>query len=209
MKKKLFILLLSIISVICLAFGISACSESGGQSGGSDTEQSQSDSTDSSSNNSGQSSEDDTGGSHVHVYTRIPAVDATCESTGNIEYWYCYGCCKYFADSNGDTEISQSDTVIAKLAHTAGEAVEENRVEATCTETGSYDSVVYCSVCGEEISRQTIIIPATDHIEGEAVTENYFAAMCEKDGSYDLVVYCSVCGEEISRETVTIPATDH
>ena len=46
---------------------------------------------------------------------------------------------------------------------TAGQPVEENRREATCTEDGSYDSVVYCTNCGWELSRETIVIPA-EHI---------------------------------------------
>ena len=47
--------------------------------------------------------------------------------------------------------------------HTAGEAVEENRVEPTCTEKGSYDSVVYCEVCDAEIDRVKVDIEATGH----------------------------------------------
>ena len=43
----------------------------------------------------------------------------------------------------------------------------ENKIEATYDATGSYDLVVYCSVCGEELSRQTVIIP---------VLEDYFKA---------------------------------
>ena len=59
------------------------------------------------------------------------------------------------------------ETVIGNLTgatgHTAGEAVEENRVEPTCTENGSYDSVVYCTVCESEISRETVTIGAVGH----------------------------------------------
>ncbi|MCD7831359.1 MAG: glycosyl hydrolase 53 family protein, partial [Firmicutes bacterium] len=47
--------------------------------------------------------------------------------------------------------------------HTAGEAVEQNNVDATCTTDGSYDEVVYCTVCGEEVSRETVTVPATGH----------------------------------------------
>ena len=49
--------------------------------------------------------------------------------------------------------------MVDALGHTAGEAVEENRVEATSTAAGSYDSVVYCSICNEELSRETVEIP--------------------------------------------------
>ena len=105
------------------------------------------------------------------------------------------------------------ETVIGNLTgatgHTAGEAVEENRVEPTCTEDGSYDSVVYCTVCESEISRETVIIGAVGHPAGEAVEENRVEPTCTEDGSYDSVVYCTVCESEISRETITIGAVGH
>ncbi len=44
-------------------------------------------------------------------------------------------------------------------AHKADRIVKENVVEATFTTAGSYDLVVYCSLCGEEISRTTIEVP--------------------------------------------------
>ena len=40
------------------------------------------------------------------------------------------------------------------IAHTPAEAVEENRVEATCTEAGSYDNVVYWRLCGDTHQRE-------------------------------------------------------
>ncbi len=51
--------------------------------------------------------------------------------------------------------------------HTEGEAVIENEVAATETEDGSYDIVVYCTVCGEELSRETVIVPATGSTDPE------------------------------------------
>lgn len=44
--------------------------------------------------------------------------------------------------------------------HVAGDPVEENRVEATPGVAGSYDSVVYCTLCNEELSRTPVEIPA-------------------------------------------------
>ena len=92
-------------------------------------------------------------------------------------------------------------------AHTAAAAVTENNVAATCTTAGSYDSVVYCSVCGYEISRTNNNVPATGHTPAAAVVENEVAATCGTAGSYDSVVYCSVCNAEISRTQNVIPAT--
>ena len=45
----------------------------------------------------------------------IPAKAATEDSEGNIEYWYCSGCNKYYSDKDGTKEIKKADTVTAKL----------------------------------------------------------------------------------------------
>ena len=47
---------------------------------------------------------------------KTDAVDATVEHTGNIAYWYCSGCEKYFADEQGENEITKEDTVLPQLA---------------------------------------------------------------------------------------------
>ena len=45
----------------------------------------------------------------------IDAKAATKDAEGNIEYWYCKGCGKYFSDKDGTKEIKKADTVTAKL----------------------------------------------------------------------------------------------
>ena len=45
----------------------------------------------------------------------IDAKAATRTDDGNIEYWCCEDCGKYFADKDGAKEITKADTVIAKL----------------------------------------------------------------------------------------------
>ena len=53
-----------------------------------------------------------------------------------------------------------SETVdIPANGHTEGKAVRENVVSATKDHKGSYDEVVYCTVCKTELSRVTRIIP--------------------------------------------------
>ena len=49
----------------------------------------------------------------------ISAKAATKTAEGNIEYWYCEDCDKYFADSAATKEIKQADTVTAKLSGAA------------------------------------------------------------------------------------------
>ena len=45
----------------------------------------------------------------------FPAKAATKTAEGNIEYWYCGGCDKYYSDKDGINEIKKADTVTAKL----------------------------------------------------------------------------------------------
>ncbi len=100
---------------------------------------------------------------------------------------------------------------VLPLGHTPAVAVKENIIPATADDDGSYDSVVYCSLCDVELSRETIIVEAYGHQPAEAVTENRIEATCTQDGSYEIVVYCTCCEEksELSREKVVIPALGH
>ena len=45
----------------------------------------------------------------------IDAKTATAAEKGNIEYWYCDGCKKYFSDAAATKEITEAATVTAKL----------------------------------------------------------------------------------------------
>ena len=53
-------------------------------------------------------------GKHADLQ-HFPAVAATTDAEGNIEYWYCGGCGKYFADAAATRKITRADTVTAKL----------------------------------------------------------------------------------------------
>ena len=45
----------------------------------------------------------------------IDAKAATEDKEGNIEYWHCDGCDKYYSDKDGTMEIKKADTVTPKL----------------------------------------------------------------------------------------------
>ena len=121
--------------------------------------------------------------SHTNL-VKTEAKAATHMTEGNIEYWYCDGCDKYFSDEAGTKEIALKDTVIPKLTeHTAdgtgwhsdetnhwntcecGEKLNEaahtfewvTDKEATATEAGSKHEK--CTVCGYE--KAAVEIPAT------------------------------------------------
>ena len=52
--------------------------------------------------------------SHANL-KHIDAKAATKTSEGNIEYWYCDGCNKYYKDAKATQEITKAQTVTAKL----------------------------------------------------------------------------------------------
>ena len=51
---------------------------------------------------------------HHAGLVNVPAKAATTSAEGNIEYWHCGGCGKYYKDAAAQDEIKQEDTVIAK-----------------------------------------------------------------------------------------------
>ena len=142
---------------------------------------------------------------HTHNLTAHAKVPATCTEDGSEAYWVCSGCGKMYSDAEATNEISNPISIPAP-GHTPGEAVQENVVPASCSAEGSYDEVVYCTVCNAEISREHKTIGKLAHTPGEAVKENEVPATATTDGSYDLVTYCTECNEELSREHVVVPA---
>lgn len=63
-------------------------------------------------------------------------------------------------DADGKSETIK---VTVNADHTPADAVRENEVAATCTTAGSYDEVVYCSVCHEKISSTSKVIEKLAH----------------------------------------------
>lgn len=133
---------------------------------------------------------------HTHDY-QAEVTAPTCTEQGYTTYT---------CPEDGDSYVGN---YVPALGHAPAEAVRENETAATCSGGGYYDSVIYCSRCGEELSREKVTVEATGHSPAAAVRENETAATCVLAGSYDSVVYCAVCGEELSRETVTVEASGH
>lgn len=90
---------------------------------------------------------------HTHTMTATPAKESTCTEDGNIAYWYCSSCEKYFTDEKGTTEVSQNDTVIKAPGHTI---VVDPAVEATYESTGLTEGS-HCSVCNTVLKAQDVI----------------------------------------------------
>lgn len=90
------------------------------------------------------------------------------------------------------------------VSHTRREAIKENEIAATCTEKGSYDSVIYCSVCEAEISRKRII---SDEFIHAIVIDKAVNPTCTEIGLTE-GSHCSKCGKVIISQEV-IPALGH
>lgn len=84
--------------------------------------------------------------------------DPTCNEDGNIAYWYCETCKKYFSDEKATNEITKDDIVIKATGHTEFEII--NKKEATCTEEG-YTGDKVCKKDGTIIEKGEIIPKAT------------------------------------------------
>ena len=120
----------------------------------------------------------------------VVSYPATCTSTG-YENEYCIYCDCYL----GGRTIPTTD-------HTGGDPVEENVIGATCTDPGSYDSVVYCAVCNKELSRTQKELPALGH---DIVKYDAEDATCTTPGHKPYEV-CTRCDYTTYEE---IPALGH
>ncbi len=139
-------------------------------------------------------------------YTK--ASPATCEDKGNIPYYYCADCNKYFSDAEGKAEIKKNDTELNALGHDyKWAALSDNGVEyhaqqcSRCgklTNTGKHAggtatciAKAVCTVCGFEYGA----IDAENHVNKEY--RIIVAPTPEKDGTCD--VYCKDCQQCIER----------
>lgn len=152
----------------------------------------------------------DNSGSYPYaILQRIGLPKSICEHnyalTSNTATCLDAGVATYTCSKCGDSYTEEAPP----KGHTPADAVRENEVPASCSAAGSYDEVIYCSVCSEEISRTQKTIEKLPHTPADAVRENEVPASCSAAGSYDEVIYCSVCSEEISRTAKTIEKLPH
>ncbi len=122
-----------------------------------------------------------------HKIVTDKAVFPDCENTGLTEGSHCSAC--------GEIIVAQEE--VPALGHTESEAVKENEINPDCENDGSYDSVVYCAVCGEEISRTKVVVAADGHSYETETT----APDCESEGYTTYV--CIECGDRYVSDYVS------
>ena len=126
-----------------------------------------------------------------HSYNETITTQAGCTTAG-VKTLTCQAC--------GHTKTEE----IPATGHSAGAAVQENVVAATCTVDGSHDNVTYCSKCNVELSRETVTDAATGHT---AATDAAVAPTCTATGLTE-GSHCSVCNVTLVAQEVD-PALGH
>ncbi len=134
-------------------------------------------------------------------------VDATCGKDGSKTVTTSCSDCGYV--------ISVQDNVVipATNNHTPAAAVKENVKPATCETAETYDSVVYCSVCGQEISRTQMTGEAAlghkwgewKHDDSTAKAESKHTHICENDATHTESVACNFTSQVTQNQTADQP----
>ena len=145
-----------------------------------------------------------------HTLTHTPAVDATCTTPGNVEYWHCSVCNKNFSDSEGKGELTEITSPALNHNWGAWEKVSETQHQRICQnddshkETGDHTpgtaatckAPANCSICGQSYGEKN----PSNHAGGTEV-RNQKEATTTTEG-YTGDTYCLGCGEKIASGTV-------
>ena len=122
----------------------------------------------------------------------IDAKAATAAEEGNIAYWYCDGCKKYFSDAAAKTEIAKADTVTAKRSPqiTAGDGAavtQGEKKELTFTSDASFADFLRVELDGTALDEKnytkregsTIITLNRDFVATLSVGEHTLAIVSQ------------------------------
>lgn len=131
-------------------------------------------------------------------------VDATCGKDGSKTVTTSCSDCGYVIS------VENNVVIPATKNHTPAAAVKENVKPATCETAETYDSVVYCSVCGQEISRtQMTGEAALGHKWGEwkhdaatAEAEATHTRVCANDASHKETKACDFTAKVTQEATL-------
>ncbi len=194
MKHKLWLIMLTFVTSLCLAFGLSACGffgltepeGPGGEQGGKEPET-----------------------PHVHVMTEHGKVEPTCTTEGTKQYWSCSVCELNFADKEGKTQLDELS--IPALGH---DMTKHEAKEATETEDGN-NEYWECGRCEQYFSdakgeqpiedKSSVVIPAKNHVH-EPIRHEAQEPTCTEGGN-ELYFECKNCHALFLDESCTEKTT--
>lgn len=134
-------------------------------------------------------------------------VDATCGKDGSKTVTTSCSDCGYVIS------VENNVVIPATKNHTPAAAVKENVKAATCETAETYDSVVYCSVCGQEISRTQMTGEAAlghkwgewKHDDSTAKAESKHTRTCENDATHTDSAACNFTSQVTQNQTADQP----
>lgn len=134
-------------------------------------------------------------------------VDATCGKDGSKTVTTSCSDCGYVIS------VEHNVVIPATNNHTPAAAVKENEKPATCETAETYDSVVYCSVCGQEISRTQMTGEAAlghkwgewKHDDSTAKAESKHTRTCENDATHTDSAACNFTSQVTQNQTADQP----
>lgn len=137
----------------------------------------------------------------------FPSKAATCTEKGNIEYWYCSGCEKYYSDAAGTVKTTSAKVSTSKNDHdyywvadeVAGVHYQKCRVCGTTTGTSSHSggtasckAQAKCAKCGASYGE----LDPNTHVNFEIRNE---VKATETTQGYTGDKYCKDCGAFIEK----------
>lgn len=134
-------------------------------------------------------------------------VDATCGKDGSKTVTTSCSDCGYVIS------VEHNVVIPATNNHTPAAAVKENVKPATCETAETYDSVVYCSVCGQEISRTQMTGEAAlghkwgewKHDDSTAKAESKHTRTCANDATHTDSAACNFTSQVTQNQTADQP----
>lgn len=134
-------------------------------------------------------------------------VDATCGKDGSKTVTTSCSDCGYVIS------VENNVVIPATKNHTPAAAVKENVKPATCETAETYDSVVYCSVCGQEISRTQMTGEAAlghkwgewKHDDSTAKAESKHTRTCANDATHTDSAACNFTSQVTQNQTADQP----
>ena len=143
----------------------------------------------------------------VHNLTYHEAKDSTCSEVGNIAYWSCSHCDKFFADADGNNALS--NVSVPKKPHTIADESHHVAVPHGCETDGTLE-YWECSVCHGKFADQagqneleSIVDPAAHTLTAHEQESPTFTEAGKK-AYYE----CEVCGKKFLDENATTEATE-